>query len=324
MTGAMAILLKDAIEPNLMQSLEGSPILVHTGPFANIAHGCSSIIADKIALKLVGPDGIVVTEAGFGSDIGMEKFFDIKCRTSKHIPSAVVLVTTVRALKMHGGGPTVTPGAPLQKEYVEEHLDLVEKGLSNLFKHIENGNQFGVPVIVAINVHSTDTQAELQLVKDAALKYGVWQAVICTHWSKGGEGALDLADAVIQAVEQPSKFKFLYDLDMSIEEKIKTIASKMYGAGDVILADKVKEKISKYNELGYSKFPLCMAKTSNSLTGDPTIKNAPRGFPLEITDIFVSTGAGFIVPMVGEVYYYLLYCFLLKVEVCEFLIENYD
>ncbi|XP_074105525.1 pug C-1-tetrahydrofolate synthase, cytoplasmic [Cotesia typhae] len=301
MTGAMAVLLKDAIEPNLMQSLEGTPILVHAGPFANIAHGCSSIIADKLALKLVGADGIVITEAGFGSDIGMEKFFDIKCRTSGHVPNAVVLVTTVRALKMHGGGPTVTPGAPLQKEYLEEHLDLVEKGLPNLIKHIENGNQFGVPVIVAINVHATDTQAELNLVKEAALKNGALQAVICTHWAKGGEGALDLADAVIQAVKQPSNFKLLYDLDVSIEEKIKIIATKMYGAGEIILADKVKDKIARYNELGYNKYPLCMAKTSNSLTSDPAIKNAPRGFSLEITDIFVSVGAGFVVPMVGEI-----------------------
>lgn len=154
MTGAMAVLLKDAVEPNLMQSIEGTPVLVHTGPFANIAHGCSSIIADAIALKLVGPEGIVVTEAGFGSDIGMEKFFNIKCRTSGHVPNAIVLVATVRALKMHGGGPTVTPGAPLKKEYTEEHLDLVEKGLPNLLKHISNGNKFGVPVVVAINKHT--------------------------------------------------------------------------------------------------------------------------------------------------------------------------
>ncbi|KAK0182456.1 hypothetical protein PV327_000597 [Microctonus hyperodae] len=301
MTGAMAILLKDAIKPNLMQSLEGTPVLVHTGPFANIAHGCSSIIADEIGLKLVGPNGIVVTEAGFGSDIGMEKFFNIKCRKSGHFPNAIVLVTTVRALKMHGGGPPVTPGAPLKKEYIEKHLDLVQNGLPNLIQHINNGVEFGIPVIVAINVHATDNEEELNLVREAALKHGATHAVICNHWAKGGEGALNLADAVIDSIERPSKFKFLYDLNLNIEDKIEIIARKMYGAGEIILADKVKEKIAKYNELGYDKYPLCMAKTSNSLTGDPAIKNAPRGFPLNITDIFASVGAGFVVPMVGEI-----------------------
>ncbi|XP_063985339.1 C-1-tetrahydrofolate synthase, cytoplasmic isoform X1 [Diachasmimorpha longicaudata] len=301
MTGAMAVLLRDAIEPNLMQSYEGTPVLVHTGPFANIAHGCSSIIADAIALKLVGPEGIVITEAGFGSDIGMEKFFDIKCRTSGHVPNAMVLVTTVRALKMHGGGPTVTPGAPLKKEYVEEHLDLVEKGLPNLLKHIENGNHFGVPVVVAINAHSSDTKAELELVKMAAIKGGARTAVVCNHWAEGGRGALELADAVIAATEESSNFELLYGLECSIEKKIRTIAEKMYGAGEVVLNDKVKGEIEEYKRLGYDKLPLCMAKTSNSLTGDPSVKGAPRGFPLEVNDIFVSTGAGFVVPMVGEI-----------------------
>ncbi|XP_015111336.1 C-1-tetrahydrofolate synthase, cytoplasmic isoform X2 [Diachasma alloeum] len=301
MTGAMAVLLKDAIEPNLMQSYEGTPVLVHAGPFANIAHGCSSIIADAIGLKLVGPEGLVITEAGFGSDIGMEKFFDIKCRTSGHVPNAIVLVTTIRALKMHGGGPTVTPGAPLKKEYVEEHLDLVEKGLPNLLKHIENGNHFGVPVVVAINAHGSDTKAELELVKTAAIKGGARNAVVCTHWAEGGKGALELADAVIAATEEASKFELLYDLECSIEEKMRTIAEKMYGAGEVVLNDKVKGEIEEYKRLGYDKLPLCMAKTSNSLTGDPSVKGAPRRFPLEVNDIFVSTGAGFVVPMVGEI-----------------------
>ncbi|KAG7204347.1 hypothetical protein KM043_002164 [Ampulex compressa] len=301
MTGAMAILLKDAIEPTLMQSLEGTPVMVHAGPFANIAHGCSSIIADAIALKLVGPNGVVVTEAGFGSDIGMEKFFDIKCRTSGHVPNAVVLVATIRALKMHGGGPPVTPGAVLKKEYVEENVELVRKGLPNLLKHISNGLKFGVPVVVAINSHSTDTQAELDLVKRAALESGASDAVICTHWAEGGAGAQSLADAVIAAIEKPSNFKLLYDLDASIEEKINAVAKEMYGAGQVVLADKVKKKIEVYDKLGYNKFPLCMAKTSNSLTGDASIKGAPTGFTLDITDIFVSVGAGFVVPMVGDI-----------------------
>lgn len=301
MTGAMAILLKDAIEPTIMQSIEGSPVMVHAGPFANIAHGCSSILADAIALKLVGPTGIVVTEAGFGSDIGMEKFFNIKCRVSGLVPNAVVLVATVRALKMHGGGPTVTPGTPLKKEYVEENLELVKKGLPNLQKHISNGLKFGVPVVLAINSHVTDTEAELQLIKEAALASGASDAVICTHWADGGAGATALADAVIAATEKPSNFKPLYNLNLSIEEKINVIAKEMYGAGEVVLTDKVKEKIKMYNTLGYDKYPICMAKTSNSLTGDASIKGAPTGFKLDVNDIFVSVGAGFIVPIVGEI-----------------------
>ncbi|XP_017879830.2 C-1-tetrahydrofolate synthase, cytoplasmic [Ceratina calcarata] len=301
MTGAMAILLKEAVEPTLMQSLEGTPVMVHTGPFANIAHGCSSIIADAIALKLVGPDGIVVTEAGFGSDIGMEKFFNIKCRTSGHVPSAVVLVATVRALKMHGGGPPVITGSPLKKEYVQENLDLIKKGLPNLQKHISNGVKYGVPVIVAINTHATDTKAELELVRQAAIESGATEAVICTHWAEGGPGASQLADAVLAATSKPNNFKFLYDLNIGIEEKINTIAKEMYGAGQIVLTDEVREKIKKYSELGYDKLPLCMAKTSNSLTGDPAVKGAPTGFKLDISDIFVSAGAGFVVPMIGEI-----------------------
>ncbi|CAL7948584.1 unnamed protein product [Xylocopa violacea] len=301
MTEAMAILLKDAIEPTLMQSLEGTPVMVHAGPFANIAHGCSSIVADTIALKLVGSEGIVVTEAGFGSDIGMEKFFNIKCRTSGHVPNAVVLVATVRALKMHGGGPPVTTGSPLKKAYVEENLDLIRKGLPNLQKHISNGMKFGVPVVVAINVHATDTQAELELVKQAAIKSGAADAVLCNHWAEGGAGAVELAEAVIAVTSKPSNFKLLYNLNIGIEEKINIIAREMYGAGQVIFADKVHEKIKKYTELGYDRLPLCMAKTALSLSGDPSVKGAPTGFTLDITDIFVSVGAGFIVPMVGEI-----------------------
>ncbi|XP_031367073.1 C-1-tetrahydrofolate synthase, cytoplasmic isoform X1 [Apis dorsata] len=294
MTGAMAILLKDAIEPTLMQTLEGTPVMVHAGPFANIAHGCSSIIADAIALKLVGPEGIVVTEAGFGSDIGMEKFFNIKCRASKHVPNAIVLVATVRALKMHGGGPPVTTGAPLKKEYLEENLDLIKKGLPNLQKHISNGIKFGIPVIVAINVHATDTQSELELIKKAAIESGATDAIICNHWTEGGAGATALADAVIAATNKHYNFKVLYDLNINIEEKINIIAKEIYGAGQVILADKVQKKIEKYNKLGYDTLPLCMAKTSNSLTGDPSIKGAPIDFTLNITDIFVSVGADII------------------------------
>ncbi|XP_047509798.1 C-1-tetrahydrofolate synthase, cytoplasmic isoform X1 [Pieris napi] len=300
-TGALMVLLKDAFQPTLMQTLEGTPVLVHTGPFANIAHGCSSIIADKIAMKLVKENGFVATEAGFGSDIGMEKFFDIKCRAGDDKPHCAVIVCTVRALKMHGGGPTVSPGLPLHQVYVEENLDLLNKGLCNLGKHISNGKKFNVPVVIAINKHGNDTQAELNMVKEYALKNGAFRAVICDHWAKGGAGALELADAVIEACETPSNFNYLYPLDLSIQDKIQKIAFEMYGAGKIEYTDDVLDKIKRFTEKGYDKFPICMAKTSNSLTGDPTIKGAPTGFTLRINDIFVSVGAGFVVPMVGEI-----------------------
>ncbi|KAJ0173645.1 hypothetical protein K1T71_010794 [Dendrolimus kikuchii] len=301
MTGALLVLLRDAFEPTLMQSLEGTPVLVHTGPFANIAHGCSSILADKIAMKLAKENGFVATEAGFGSDIGMEKFFDIKCRASGDQPHCAVIVATVRALKMHGGGPSVSAGMPLHEVYVQENLELLGKGLCNLGKHISNGNKFGVPVVVAINRHGNDSQAELDLVRKFALENGAFRAVICDHWAKGGEGALDLADAVIDACNQESQFNFLYPLNMSIQDKIKKIATEMYGAGDIEYTEEVLEKINVFTEKGYDKFTVCMAKTSNSLTGDPAIKGAPTGFTLRINGIFASVGAGFVVPMVGEI-----------------------
>ncbi|KAF2899774.1 hypothetical protein ILUMI_06411 [Ignelater luminosus] len=300
-TGALMVLLKDAVEPTLMQTLEGSPVLVHAGPFANIAHGCSSILADKVALKLVGENGYVLTEAGFGSDIGMEKFFNIKCRASGDMPSAVVLVTTIRALKMHGGGPAVTPGAPLKDEYTHENLELLKNGLPNLIRHISNGNRYGVPVIVAINKHTNDTDSELNMVRQAALENGAFEAVLCTHWAEGGMGATNLADAVIAACNKPTNFKFLYDLNLPIEEKINVIAKEMYGASKVICTSEVLETIKKYTAEGYDKLPVCMAKTSLSLTGDPTIKGAPKDFVLKINDITISSGAGFIVPICGEI-----------------------
>ncbi|CAH2045428.1 unnamed protein product, partial [Iphiclides podalirius] len=300
-TGALMVLLRDSLEPTLMQTLEGTPVLVHTGPFANIAHGCSSILADKIAMKLARESGFVATEAGFGSDIGMEKFFDIKCRASGDLPHCAVIVGTVRALKMHGGGPPVSPGLPLHDVYVQENLELLSKGLCNLGKHISNGNKFGVPVVVAINRHGNDTQAELNLVKLFAERNGAFKAVICDHWAKGGAGALELADAVIEACERDSHFKFLYPLDLSIPEKILLIAKEMYGAGQVEYTDEVLQKIKVFTEKGYDKLPICMAKTSNSLTGDPAVKGAPTGFSLRVSDIFVSVGAGFVVPMCGEI-----------------------
>lgn len=301
MTGAMAILLKDAIQPTLMQSLQGSPVLVHAGPFANIAHGCSSIVADGVALKLVGNDGYVVTEAGFGSDIGMEKFLNIKCRVSKFVPNVVVLVTTVRALKMHGGGPKVTPGAPLPKEYIEENLVLLEKGLPNMVKHIQNAKLFNLPVIVAINSFVTDTDRECTLIKNMAMQNGAFRAVTCTHWEHGGHGAEELADAVIEGCEDSNNFRYLYDLDLTVEQKIEKIAKEVYGARKVEYAPKVASAMREFATYGYDKFPVCMAKTALSLSGDPALKGVPTDFTLTINDIFVSAGAGFVVPMVGEI-----------------------
>lgn len=247
-TGALAVLLKDAMEPNLMQSLEGTPVLVHAGPFANIAHGCNSIIADEIGLKLVGSEGFVCTEAGFGSDIGMEKFCNIKCRNSGRKPDAVVLVTTVRAIKMHGGGDAVTPGTPLSKQYTEENLELLEKGLPNLLQHISNGRAFGLPVVVSINAHVADTAAEHQLLKAAALKAGAFAAVVSTHWSDGGAGAVPLADAVIEACQLQNKFQLLYDLDLPLVDKMNKIAQTMYGAGKVELTKEALEQVKRLSD----------------------------------------------------------------------------
>ena len=301
MTGALMVLMKDALEPTMMQTLEGTPVMIHAGPFANIAHGCNSILADNIALKLVGKDGYVLTEAGFGSDIGMEKFFNIKCRASGKIPNAIVLVATVRALKMHGGGPVVVPGTPLKPEYTQENLQLLEAGLCNLVKHIENGKKFGIPVVVAINIHKNDTEAEHALITNVALKNGAFACVTSNHWAEGGKGALDVASALIEACNQPSNFKFLYELDSTIEEKINKIAKEMYGAATVDFNAKVRETIRLFTDKGYSKLPICMAKTALSLTGDANIKGAPTGFRLVINDILLSAGAGFIVPIIGEI-----------------------
>lgn len=297
--GALTVLMKDAIRPNLMQTLEGTPVFVHAGPFANIAHGNSSILADKIALKLVGEEGFVVTEAGFGADIGMEKFFDIKCRYSGLIPNAVVLVATVRALKMHGGGPTVVAGVPLPKEYVQENLDLVEKGCSNLVKQIENANKFGVPVVVAINSFATDTRAEVELVQKLARDGGAFDAVICTHWAQGGAGAQDLAKAVDRACQQPSNFKFLYDVTLPMEEKMEIISKEIYGADGIDVKPEAQEQMDRYRKQGFNDLPICMAKTHLSLSHDPTLKGRPTGFRVPIREVRASIGAGFIYPLLG-------------------------
>jgi methylenetetrahydrofolate dehydrogenase (NADP+)/methenyltetrahydrofolate cyclohydrolase/formyltetrahydrofolate synthetase len=294
--GAMTVLMKDAIKPTLMQTLEGTPVFVHAGPFANIAHGQSSIIADKIALKLAD---YVVTESGFGADIGMEKFFDIKCRYSGLIPNVVVMVATVRALKMHGGGPKVVAGKPLAPEYTEENLELLRSGLGNLQHHIKNALRYGVPVVVAVNSFASDTPAEVELVRKAAVEAGAEDAVVCTHWMEGGKGAQKLAELVVKTAEKPSNFKFLYPLDLSIKEKIEIICKEIYGADGVDYLPEAEDKINLYNRLGFDKLPLCMAKTHLSLSHDQNLKGVPKGFRVPIRDIRASVGAGFLYPLLG-------------------------
>jgi formyltetrahydrofolate synthetase len=295
--GAMTVLMKDAIKPTFMQTLEGTPAFVHAGPFANIAHGNSSIIADQIALKLAD---YVVTESGFGADIGMEKFFNIKCRYSGLIPHCVVLVATVRALKMHGGGPKVTAGKPLDPAYTEENLELLEAGLPNLQAHIENAKRFGIPVVVAVNSFKDDTPAEVELVRKAAVEAGAEDAVVSRHWMEGGAGAKALAEAVVAACEKPSDFSFLYDLETTtIKEKIEVICKEIYGADGVEYSEEAEAKIKLYTDLGFDKIPMCMAKTHLSLSHDGKLKGRPTGFTVPIRDIRASVGAGFLYPLLG-------------------------
>jgi len=295
--GAMTVLMKDAIKPTLMQTLEGTPVFVHAGPFANIAHGNSSIIADRIALKLAD---YVVTESGFGADCGMEKFLDIKCRYSGLIPNLVVLVATVRALKMHGGGPKVVAGKPLDKAYTEENLDLLRAGLPNMVRHINNILLFGIPVIVAINSFKDDTPAEVELVRKTAAEAGADDAVVCTNWMHGGEGAKALAEAVVKACEKPSHFHFLYPLDISIKEKIDILCTKIYGADGAEYSPEAEKKVELYTRLGFDNLPLCMAKTHLSLSHDPAWKGVPKDYKIPIRDIRASVGAGFLYPLLGE------------------------
>lgn len=294
--GALTVLMKDAIKPNLMQTLEGTPAIVHAGPFANIAHGNSSIIADKIALKLAD---YVITESGFGADIGMEKFMNIKCRYSGLVPHVVVLVATVRALKMHGGGPKVVAGKPLAHEYTQENLELLQKGLPNMARHIENALKFGVNVVVAVNSFATDTEHEVEMVRKAALEAGAMDAVVSNHWMYGGKGAIALAEAVVKACEQPSNFKFLYPLEMSVKEKIETIAREIYRADGVDYTPEAEAKIEQFTKLGFASLPLCMAKTHLSFTDKADQKGAPTGFRVTISDIRASVGAGFLYPLLG-------------------------
>ena len=289
-TGAVTLLLKDAIKPNMVQTLEHNPVLVHGGPFANIAHGCNSVMATKLALKL---GDIAVTEAGFGADLGAEKFLDIKCRQANLKPNAVVIVATVRALKMHGGMD--------KKELANENLDALRKGVENLEKHIENIHAYGLPSVVAINAFPTDSKKELDLLKEICEAKGA-RVALSEVWAKGGEGGIELANKVIEVLENvEANFKPIYDLDLSIEDKIKTIATKIYGADDVIFTKKVLTKIKKFNEQGLNNLPVCIAKTQYSLSDDPSLLGRPSGFKVEINDLIPNTGSGFLVAIAGDI-----------------------
>ncbi len=295
--GAMTVLLKDALKPNLMQTLENTPCFVHAGPFANIAHGNSSIIADQIAIKLTD---YVVTESGFGADCGAEKFFNIKCRRSGLIPNAVVVVCSIRALKMHSGRFKVVAGKPLDEGLLKENIPAIEQGLCNLEKQVENMKKFGIPVVVALNKFTYDTDKEIKFVLQNAKEFGAEDAVVSEVWLKGSEGGKDLAEAVVKAAEKPNRFKFLYPLDIPIKEKIEIIAKEIYGAKDVSYSAKAEKQITNYTALGYDKLPICMAKTHLSLSHDPTLKGRPTGFTLPIREVRASVGAGFLYPLCGE------------------------
>ena len=295
--GAMTVLMKDALMPTLMQTLEGSPVFVHAGPFANIAHGNSSIVADQIALKLAD---YVVTESGFGADMGMEKFMNIKCRASGLQPDCVVLVATVRALKMHSGLGKVVLGKALPKEFTEENLPALEAGCVNLVKHIQNARKFGVPVVVAVNAFSSDTPAEHDLIRRLSIEAGAEDAVVSNIWAEGGAGGIALAEAVVAACEQPKQFRFLYPDEFSIKQKIEMIASEIYGAAGVDYTLEADTKIEAFTRLGFGSLPICMAKTHLSLSHDPTLLGAPTGFRLPIRDIRLSAGAGFLYPLCGD------------------------
>ena len=297
--GALTVLMKDAIMPNLMQTLEGTPALIHAGPFGNIAHGNSSIVADQVALKLVGPDGYVLTEAGFGADMGFEKFCNIKCRCSGLAPDCVVVVATIRALKMHGGGPKVVAGQPLPPAYTEEDTHLVELGASNLIRAIQIARSFGLPVVVAVNRFQEDTAAEIDLVCRIAREAGAGDAVMTDHWARGGAGARVLAEAVIQACRRPNDFHFLYPLELSIKEKIETVVREVYGGAGVEYLPEAEKQIEAFTRLGFDKLPICMAKTHLSLSHDPNLKGVPAGFIVPVRDIHVSVGAGFLYPLLG-------------------------
>lgn len=296
--GAMTVLLRDALKPNLLQTLEGGPAFVHAGPFANIAHGNNSIIADRIALAT---NEIVCTEAGFGADMGAEKFFDIKCRASGLVPDAAVVVATVRALKMHGGVGRIVAGKPLDPALLEENVEAVRRGAANLAKQIENVTMFGVSAVVAINSFPTDTPAEVKAIREVSLAAGARDAVVATHFTQGGAGAAALAEAVWAATEDHgSEFQLLYPDDMALALKIDTIATRVYGADGVEFLPAAARSLKQFEELGYGHLPICMAKTQYSLSHDAALKGRPTGFTIPIREVRLSAGAGFITPICGE------------------------
>lgn len=288
-TGALTLLFKDAIKPNLVQTLEGTPALIHGGPFANIAHGCNSVMATKYALKMAD---YTVTEAGFGADLGAEKFLDIKCRFTGFKPDAVVIVATIRALKMHGG--------LTKTELATENIEALKKGMTNLAKHIENIQKFGLPIVVAINAFPTDTENELQELKALCESMGA-SVSISEAWAKGGEGAIDLAQKVIEATEKPSNFQYMYDVNDSIKDKINAIATKIYGADGVNYTPAVEKTIAEFEAEGLDKMPICMAKTQYSLSDDQFKLGAPTGFKITVRELRISAGAGFIVALIGNI-----------------------
>ena len=288
-TGALTLLFKDAIKPNLVQTLEGTPALIHGGPFANIAHGCNSVMATKYALKMAD---YTITEAGFGADLGAEKFLDIKCRFTGFKPDAVVIVATIRALKMHGG--------LAKTELATENIEALKKGMTNLAKHIENIQKFGLPIVVAINAFPTDTENELQELKALCESMGA-SVSISEAWAKGGEGAIDLAQKVIEATEKPSNFQYMYDINDSIKDKINAIATKIYGADGVNYTPAVEKTIAEFEAEGLDKMPICMAKTQYSLSDDQFKLGAPTGFKITVRELRISAGAGFIVALTGNI-----------------------
>ena len=295
--GSMAVLLVDAIKPNLLQTLEGGPAFVHCGPFGNIAHGNNSILADRLALAT---NEIVCTEAGFGADMGAEKFFDIKCRASGLTPNAAVVVATVRALKMHGGVGRIVAGKPLDPALTEENVDACAAGAANLAKQIENVRLFGIPAVVAINSFPTDTPAEVEAIREVALASGAYAAVVATHFTEGGRGAAALAEAVWAAASEPSDFRLLYPDDAPLADKMLAIATKVYGADGMELLAPAKKALKLYEDMGFGHLPICMAKTQYSLSDDANLKGRPTGFTVTIRDIRLSAGAGFVTPMLGE------------------------
>lgn len=296
--GAMTAWMLNTINPNLLQSLEGQPVFVHAGPFANIAIGQSSIVLDKLALKLADYH---VTESGFGADIGFEKFWNLKCRFSGLKPHCAVIVATVRALKSHGGGPPVPPGKPLDPVYKEENVELVDKGCANLVKHIENVKMAGISPVVCINSFYTDTKAEIAVIKRNAEAAGA-RVAVSEHWLKGGEGALEFTDAVIDACNEPNDFKYLYELDMPLSKRVETIAKKIYGADGVSYTPEAQAKLKRMeNDPEIAKLGTCMVKTHLSLSHDPSVKGVPKGWTLPVRDILTYKGAGFVVPVAGTI-----------------------